>query len=162
MAGPNASHAGRCSFLLAGAAFLSGILALQPARAQELPAAPSDEAAIRAVVEGFQRALAAGDSTGALGHLHPDVMVYESGHAETLEAYRSGHLTSDMEFGRAVAFETVRDTVVPGSDLALYLREYRMKGIFQDREIDARGVETIVLAPTPAGWKIRHIHWSSR
>ena len=33
---------------------------------------------------------------------------------------------------------------------------------FRERRIDAVGVETMVLAPTPDGWKIRHIHWSSR
>ncbi|MGH7563685.1 MAG: YybH family protein [Gemmatimonadota bacterium] len=148
--------------LLAGAAILSGLLALQPARAQEGPAARPDEAEIRAVVEGFQTALAAGDSTDALAHLHPDIAVYESGYAETFEAYRSGHLASDMEFSRAVAFETVRDAVVTGSELSLYIREYRVKGTFRDRGIDAYGVETIVLARTPQGWKIRHIHWSNR
>ncbi|MGH7543341.1 MAG: nuclear transport factor 2 family protein [Gemmatimonadota bacterium] len=118
--------------------------------------------AIRIVVDGFHSALAAGDSTRALGYLHPDLIVHESGHAETLAEYRSGHLSSDIEFSRAASFETARDAVVRGSDLSLYLREYRMKGTFRDREIDAIGVETMVLAPTPEGWRIRHIHWSSR
>ncbi len=149
----------RWSVPLLSAAFLSGFIALQPVRAQEPPA---DEAAIRAVVDGFHAALAAGDSTGALGYLHPDLVVHESGHAETLAEYRSGHLASDIEFSRAVSFETARDAVVLGSDLAFYLREYRMKGTFREREIDAAGVETIALTPTPEGWKIRHIHWSSR
>ncbi|MGH7589104.1 MAG: YybH family protein [Gemmatimonadota bacterium] len=132
------------------------------ARGQELPGALPDETAIRSVVDGFHAALAAGDSTRALGYLHPDLIVYESGHAETLAEYRSGHLASDIEFSRAVSFETARDAVVRGLDLSLYLREYRMKGTFREREIDAAGVETIALTATPGGWKIRHIHWSSR
>ena len=148
--------------LFVAATLLSGLLSLQPAQAQERPAAAPDEGAIRVVVDGFHAALAAGDSVGAFGYLHPDLVVYESGHAETLAEYRSGHLASDIEFSRAVSFETARDAVVHGSDLSLYLREYRMKGTFRDREIDAAGVETMVLTPTPEGWKIRHIHWSSR
>lgn len=151
----------RCRVLLLGSAFLSGLFALQPAQAQEAATA-LDEGAIQAVIEAFHTALAAGDSSGALRHLHPEVAVYESGHAETLAAYRSGHLASDMEFSRAVAFETLRYSVVAGSELSLYLREYRVTGTFREREIDAHGVETMVLERTPEGWKIRHIHWSSR
>jgi ketosteroid isomerase-like protein len=135
-----------------------------PASAQEQHPAhrQPDEDAIRAVVEGFHAALSVGDSTGALAYLHHDLIVYEAGHAETLEEYRSGHLASDIAFSRSVVFETERDTVVPGREMSLYLREYSMKGSYRDNEIDARGVESIVLAPTEEGWKIRHIHWSSR
>lgn len=120
------------------------------------------EAAVREVVEGFQAALAAGDSTAALAYLHPELRVFEAGHAETLEEYRSGHLTADIAFLRNVATETLRDAVVPGREMALYLREYAVKGTFRSREIDGRGTETLVLVPTEDGWKIRHIHWSSR
>jgi ketosteroid isomerase-like protein len=134
------------------------------AAAQEQPAVSrqQDENAIRPVVEGFHDALSAGDSTGALTYLHDDLIVYEAGHAETLEEYRSGHLASDMAFSRSVVFATERDTVVPGRELSLYFREYSMKGNYRDNEIDAHGVESIVLALTDKGWKIRHIHWSSR
>lgn len=128
--------------------------------AQEL-AAP-EETAIREVVEGFHAALAAGDSTAALDFLHPEAVIYEGGHAETLAEYRAGHLASDIEFGRAVTFTTLRSAVLPAPDLSLYLREYWMAGTFRGRSVDAAGVETMVLAPTPEGWKIRHIHWSSR
>ena len=110
----------------------------------------------------YGEALAAGDSTRALGYLHPDLIVYEGGHAETLDEYRSGHLAGDIAFSSAVDFTTARDAVVPGRDFSLYLREYSMNGTYRDRAIDARGVETIVLARTDEGWKIRHIHWSSR
>lgn len=131
-----------------------------PVSAQEPPA--PEETAIREVVDGFHAALAAGDTTAALDFLHPDVVIYESGHAETLAEYRSGHLASDTEFSRAVSFITLRSAVLPAPDLSLYLREYRMEGAFRERSIDTVGVETMVLAPTPDGWKIRHIHWSSR
>jgi len=125
-------------------------------------AAPTgDEAAIREAVEGFSRALAAGDSLRALGFLHPEVVVYEGGHAESLQQYRSGHLRADIAFLQAVKQETTRDRVVLSEDMALYLSEYTSRGTYRGREIDSRGTETMVLVPTPQGWKIRHIHWSS-
>lgn len=147
-------------FLFSAAIFLLPAAGL----AQENPAVVplGDEAAVRAVVESFHAALAAGDSAAALASLHPDLVVFEAGHAETRAEYRSGHLASDMAFSQAVAFSTIRDAVVLGSDLSLYLREYSMKGTFHGRAIDGHGSETIVLARTPAGWNIRHIHWSSR
>ena len=151
------------------AAFISILLAwlvplAAPVSAQEQPPASrqQDEDAIRGVVEGFHAALSAGDSTSALTYLHDDLIVYEAGHAETLAEYRSGHLASDIAFSQSVVFATERDTVVPGRELSLYLRQYSMKGSYRDKEIDARGVESIVLALSGEGWKIRHIHWSSR
>lgn len=153
----------RCAALIAIAlAWLLPLVA--PASAQEQPGVSRqpDEDAIRAVVEGFHAALSAGDSTGALAYLHDDLIVYEAGHAETLEEYRSGHLASDIAFSRSVVFATERDTVVLGRELSLYLREYSIKGSYRNKEIDARGVESIVLALTGEVWKIRHIHWSSR
>lgn len=121
----------------------------------------ADEATVRDVVEGFHAALAAGDSTAALTFLHPDVVVFESGHAEDLEAYRRDHLAADVEFSRAVTTETIEDHLVLMPHSALFLRETVVRGTFRDREIDAHGVETMVVVPGSDGWKIRHIHWSS-
>jgi ketosteroid isomerase-like protein len=117
---------------------------------------------IRAVVEGYGRALAAGDSLTALALLHPDVVIYEGGHAETLEQYRSGHLRSDIAFASAVQRTTMADQILVTGDEALYTSEYTAAGRFRNRDIDSHGTETMVLLRTPDGWKIRHIHWSSR
>lgn len=35
-------------------------------------------------------------------------------------------------------------------------------GTFRDKIINARGVETMLLRRTEHGWRIAHIHWSSR
>lgn len=120
------------------------------------------ESEIVGVVQGFHAALAAGDSTAALSFLHPELVVFESGHAETLDEYRSGHLAADMEFARSVEFETTRGDVLVHPWTALWLRSYTAKGSFRGKPVDGAGVETIVLAPTDDGWKILHVHWSSR
>lgn len=131
-----------------------------PVRKDAAPAS-AEERAVRAAVEGFSGALEAGDSLRALTFLHPEVVVYEGGHAETLSEYRSGHLRADIAFLQAVEQKTLRDQVVVEGDVALYLSEYHSKGSYRGREIDSHGTETLALVRTPEGWKIRHIHWSS-
>jgi ketosteroid isomerase-like protein len=121
-----------------------------------------DATAVKVAVHAFHGALAAGDSARALDLLHPDVRVFEGGHAETLSQYRSGHLAADMEFSAAVEREVLDEQVFGGGGRAVYLSEYRMAGTFLGEEVEARGTETIVLLRTPDGWRIRHIHWSSR
>lgn len=134
------------------------------ANALEAQVGPDNEtqAAIRTVVEGYDRALATGDSLTALSLLHPDVVIYEGGHAETLEQYRSGHLRSDIAFASAVKRTTTADHILVTGDAALYTSEYTAAGRFRERDINSHGTETMVLLRMPDGWKIRHIHWSSR
>ena len=119
-------------------------------------------AAARSVVEAFHVALAAGDSAGALARLHPEVVIYEAGHAETLAEYRAGHLAADMEFAGGVESRPVQVTDWIDGDVAVILRESRVRGTFRDRTIDSITLETTVLEKTHDGWRIRHIHWSSR
>lgn len=141
------------------------LVAAPPAAGQEQIAVrqggdPEEEVA--AVVRAFHDALAAGDSTAALGHLHPDVVVYEDGHAETLEEYRSGHLAADMGASDAVQRETLGHDVVVYDEAALSTRLEAASGTIGEREIEGRLTETMLLVPTDEGWKIRHVHWSSR
>ena len=143
--------------LLLGVAFTCPMSAL----AQQ-PEASADESAVRAVVEGFKDALAAGDSSAALSYLHPDLVVYEAGHAESLAEYRAGHLAADMEFAAAVETTVLEQGVIVRPEMALWVSESETKGEFRDQAIDSHGTETIVLLPTDAGWKILHVHWSSR
>lgn len=116
----------------------------------------------RRAQQGFHRALAESDSVAALELLHPEAIIYESGRAETVEAYRSGHLSSDIRFAAATEREVESERAIAlGSDVLL-LSETRVRGTIGEREIDSRGVETMVLSPQADGWLIRHIHWSSR
>lgn len=124
--------------------------------------AASVERDVRAVVETFRSALETGDSTTVVSLFHPDARIYEAGHAETLDEYRSGHLRGDIAFLSAVSSETLREDIVPGDRVALYTSEKHTTGEVRGRQIDSTNAETIVLVRTDDGWKIRHIHWSSR
>lgn len=124
----------------------------------------TDADAARAAVRAFHDALAAGDTAAVVALLHPDVTIYEGGHAEDLAEYRAHHLAADVEFLRGVR-QTVTDESLEMAHhgaMATYMAETRAQGTFRDREIDSHGAETLVLVHTHDGWKIRHVHWSSR
>ena len=127
-----------------------------------LSAQQADEATVRQVASAFGKALASGDSSTVIRLLHPDAAIFEGGRWENLDQYRSGHLRADMAYLQAVKQETVRDVVTLAGDLAVVLRESSTTGTYRDRAVDSIGIETMVLQRTPDGWKIRHIHWSSR
>jgi hypothetical protein len=137
-------------------------MAAEPDTTRGAPAAVF-EGEIIVVVRGFHEALARGDSVRALEALHADVRIHEGGRAENLDEYRAHHLAADMRFAAAVPREVLREAVTRlGEGSALYRAETRSLGRLGDREIDARGVETIVLVQTGEGWRIHHVHWSSR
>ena len=138
------------------------IPALAPeASAQQRDTAPAE--AVRRVAGQLHEALSSGDSARVLDLLAEDVRVYESGHAETRAEYRAGHLGVDIEFSggteREVLSEHVRSV---GDGMALYMAEYRTTGSFRGEEIDSHGTETLVMERRTEGWRIVHIHWSSR
>jgi ketosteroid isomerase-like protein len=124
--------------------------------------AEADPDAARSVVQDFHRALAEADSARVLELLHPDAIIYEAGHAETVEEYRAGHLAADIRFAAASEREVLDEQTMVTGDAVVYLSESHVRGTIGEREIDSHGVETMVLVPEGDGWIIRHIHWSNR
>jgi ketosteroid isomerase-like protein len=134
-------------------------VAAAPAGAQQ-PQVEGAEAEVRAVALAFREALSSGDSLAALAVLHDDVRILEGARAETKEQYRSGHLAADIRYATSVESETLRDGVTLTGDVALYTRQYRVTGTSaRGGPIDRTAVEAMVLVRTPAGWRIRDVHW---
>ncbi len=138
------------------------VLVLFGLSTSHVSAQDKEEVAVRTVATAFGKALAAGDSVAALALLHPDAVIFEGGAWESLDDYRKGHLRADMRFLQGLKQETLRDVVKVSGDLALVTRESSTTGTVGERTIDSVGAETMVLVRTQEGWKIRHIHWSSR
>lgn len=114
-------------------------------------------------VDRFHEALAAQDREGALALLADDVLIFESGGAEfSREEYAGHHLVSDMDFAAATTSEITDRQVGQDRETAWVLTRTSTTGTFRGKEIDARGVETVILRHRPDGWRIVHIHWSSR
>lgn len=127
-----------------------------------LEAQSPDHQAVAAAVAGFHAALARGDSAAVLALLAPDVRIMEAGGVETLEAYRSGHLASDIEYAKAVPSTRSGVNVTISGDVAWVTSESRTVGTFRDRPVNSAGAELMVLARSAGAWRIRAIHWSSR
>ncbi len=142
--------------LLAGSAIVS---------ARAVPAtqyALEDGAALQ-TVNAFHKALAHGNAAEAASLLDDHAVVYEEGGAETSKSqYVASHLPADIEFLR-----TVREVVLgrvghEDADHAWVATQGRLSGRYKDKPVDRLTTETMVLLRTPSGWRIVHIHWSSR
>ena len=151
----------------AGVAALVIVGALAAARARPADAqaptarAPTDSAAAAAVVERYHRALAEGDSAGALALLGDDAVILESGEVESREEYRAHHLPADIAFARAVRGERSAVRVSVRGDVAWATSTSTTTGQYRGRAVNSVGAELMVLTRAADGWKISAIHWSS-
>jgi ketosteroid isomerase-like protein/mono/diheme cytochrome c family protein len=127
--------------------------------ASTLPAAAAEPAE---VVEQFQRLLARGDTTAAANLLDPAVLIFEGGGAEkSREEYASHHLKSDAAFMRSATVRQISRTGNATGDLAWIATESTIKAT-SPKPLDLASTETMVLKRNAQGWRITHIHWSSK
>lgn len=116
-----------------------------------------------AAIEAFHAALKAGDAAAAADLMAEEAVIFEQGGAETSKAeYVSGHLPGDIAYSATTVDETTsRRSQVTGS-LAVVMSEGRTTGQYEGKPVNRRTTETMVLKRTRAGWRILHVHWSSR
>lgn len=147
------------------------VLSATPAFAQDRAHGPdraagsvtAEAADAAATVDAFHAALKAGDTAAALTFLAPEVMVFEQGGAErSRDEYASHHLGSDAAFAAASEATVARRSGWADGDIAWITSEGRTTGQFNGRAVDRLTTETMVLKRRPDGWRIHHIHWSSR
>ena len=118
---------------------------------------------VRSTVHAFHEALSEGDRERVLDLLDPDALIYEAGVPETVEEYRAEHLDIDIEFAEAVSRHIITERVeLLRDDAALYMAETHAEGTFRGNDVNSAGVETMVLQEGDDGWRILHVHWSSR
>jgi len=124
--------------------------------------APSETAAVTAVVQSFHGALRSGDSALASRLIADDALMLEAGGVETRSEYLANHLPLDIQFEKTAT--TVRSPirVVVAGDTAWATSTSEMTGTFQNRPVNSIGAELMVLSRSSAGWQIRAIHWSGR
>jgi ketosteroid isomerase-like protein len=131
----------------------------------EGPARITDEATLPAVavVDAFHAALGSGNAEAVLLLLTEDVMILEEGGAErSREEYAGHHLPADMAYAAATGSEVTRRSAWIEGDIAWVLSEGRTSGQFNGRAVNRLTAETMILQRHADGWRIRHIHWSSR
>jgi ketosteroid isomerase-like protein len=116
-----------------------------------------------AVVERFSTAIAAGRIDQAATDLAPELIVLESGGIEqSREEYLGGHAAADAEFLKDAKVTLRHRRAQASGDLAWVASESRIETAKGAEPMRIDSTETMVLRRSEGGWKIVHIHWSSR
>ena len=115
------------------------------------------------IVKTFHSALASGGAAQVEQLLDPNVLIMEGGNVErSRQEYASRHLKSDLKFMTSVSYTLERQSGDTVGDLAWVASESRLIGKSATKPVELVSTESLVLRKTSAGWKIVHIHWSSR
>ena len=137
--------------------FIARGSAIRPATA-DAATAPAE-----AVADRFSTALQAGDLGTVGGLLAEDVLILESGGAERSRAeYLQHHAISDSEFLKTAHVQRLRRTARIEGGMAWIGTESEIHTTKDGQPLALLSTETMVLRETPSGWRIVHIHWSSR
>lgn len=124
-------------------------------------AAPAEPAA--AFVSRFHDALKGDRREAVLELMAADAVVFESGGAESSrDEYAAQHLEPDMAFACSTVTTIEDQRVVEMGEAALVLSRTATSGTFEGKPVSSKGVETMVVRRVDGGWRIAHIHWSSR
>lgn len=130
---------------------------------ERVDAVPISGRAAAAIVDSFHTALVHMDSEAALTLLADDVVIYEAGRVEHSKAeYASHHLKADIAYAAAVRSLVLDRRGGAAGDLAWIASERRTTGRFNDKPVDQLTTESMMLRKDATGWRITHIHWSSR
>jgi mono/diheme cytochrome c family protein/ketosteroid isomerase-like protein len=130
--------------------------------ASSQPASAASKEVLRAVEE-FHLALSKGDEVAVSRLLDPAVLIMEGGNVErSREEYAGHHLKADAKFMRSVKYTLERQTGDSMGDLAWVASEAVLTGESQGARLDLVSTESLVLKRSASGWRIVHIHWSSR
>jgi len=140
------------------------LLATNPSAAAEPKVdVPKEARAAAATVDRFFKALSAGDLKRAGRELDPQVVILESGGGEYSAAeYLNGHAKHDATFLKTAHHQPGRRTARVSGDLAWVASESELHIKKDGKPAVTLSAETMVLRSTAAGWKIVHVHWSSR
>lgn len=116
-----------------------------------------------ATLERFANALSAGKLDAAGAELDPGVLILESGGAErSRDEYLGGHAKNDAAFLGKAHVTLKRRTAQAAGDLVWVGSESEIHTSKDGKPLAISSTETAVLRKTVTGWKIVHLHWSSR
>ncbi|MFM2005125.1 MAG: hypothetical protein RLZZ09_780 [Pseudomonadota bacterium] len=124
--------------------------------------APGAAAAVQ-VLNRFSAALAKGDVAAATVYLAPDVLILETGGAEhSREQYLSGHARHDADFLKSAEIILKRRKADASGGLVWVGSESEIRIEKNGKPLLIHSTESAVLRKTSDGWRIVHLHWSSK
>lgn len=116
-----------------------------------------------AAVDRFSNALATGRLNNAAAELAPDVVILEGGGGEwSAKEYLDGHAHGDAAFMKGAKVRLVNRIARIDGTLAWVGSESTIDVVNDGNPVRLFSAETMVLQRQAGGWKIVHIHWSSR
>ena len=115
------------------------------------------------VVNTFMASLASGQLETARQLMTPDAVVLADGQVlGNRDDYINGPAKGDSAALRSVQRELLRRDAKADGEFGWVLSEKRLRSPAATEGPSEVVTETMLLARTPAGWKITHIHWSGR
>ena len=115
------------------------------------------------IVDQFGKALTAGDLKTVGSLLDPAVLILESGGAErSREEYLGHHAIADAAFLKGAHQQIKRRIARISGETTWVGTESELHATKDGKATTTLSTETMVLKRTPQGWRIVHIHWSSR
>lgn len=145
--------------LIAPLALCVGVAAAQP------PPAPSDTAAVEAVLASYKTSLERLDLTGVEDLFAEDNQVIESGKVEgRYTDYLANHIGPELDHFQSFAFSDYKVDVNVMESVAWATETYRYTIRLKDKAdvIERQGVASTVLNKHDGQWKIVSTHSSSR
>lgn len=140
-------------------------LAVSPLAAATAPAVAlaASQSGPVLTVDAFHAAMGKGDAASVADLLVDDAVIFEQGGAESSKAeYVEAHLPGDIAYSKGMTDTiTSRRSTVEGRT-AWVLTQGRTTGTYEGKTVDRLTTETMVLKKVKGGWRISHIHWSSR
>ncbi|MEO8000791.1 MAG: nuclear transport factor 2 family protein [Arenimonas sp.] len=126
-----------------------------------LSIAPEANAAVQ-VVDSFMAKLASGDLSAAEKFLDPGLVVISNGIIQGSRSdYLNGPAKTDAAYLQKNRRQLLRRQARADTSFAWVISEKALFPQNAGKSTTQLVSETMLLAKTPAGWKIMHIHWSS-
>lgn len=114
-------------------------------------------------LDRFSSALSSSNLDVVAAYLDPDVLILESGGAErTREEYLGGHAKHDAEFLKNARITLKQRKAGVSGDLVWVGSESEIHAEKDSKLLIIHSTESAVLRKTVHGWKIVHLHWSSK
>lgn len=133
-----------------------------PAADTGLHIAPGSAEAVQ-VLDRFSAALAEGDVASAAEFLAPDVLILETGGAEhSRQEYLSGHARHDAEFLKSAGITLKQRKAEASGGMVWVGSESEIRTERNGKPLLVNSTESAVLRNTSDGWRIVHLHWSSK
>ena len=136
--------------------------AAQPAAQSAITIAPAAAEPV-AVLNAYMGALANGQFDAARNFMAPNAVVLRDGRVlGSRDTYFAGDARTDAALLHGAQRDLLRRDAKAGDGLALVLSEKRLRTSAGGKSTDQLVTETALLVKTPEGWKIAHLHASSR